>query len=417
MPCDLLRLNILRREDQRRRRQLSISEIYDIFAYCEVGGHQLGPFECHINRDEILQRFREVLPNISLASLWRGGSQEPIFDKEVTQVSALEDVTALGKEIFSAFPDLIREYMYDSKSISLFTNDSLIPWEVLYDEKGFVSLNHSFGIIPTSRRRITPIPRLKYEKLRILLIVDPLDNLPQARIEMDKILSLLKNDPRVEKPIVLAGRKMATWSEVRRYLREESFDILHVAAHTRFDKDKNENTGIILSEGSVLHPTDVFYDIRGDSPWLIFLNACESAMAKDMYFDKYNELSGLADAFIAAGALTYIGTTGPINDISASEISVNFYKKLLKGSTVAESLRESKSEYFEYNDQDPSWSLFRVYGNPSQRIELQKVQDSNENRVKNWHLKTGSCDPLRCAVDLGLDIDEVMMLLSKICKK
>ena len=61
--------------------------------------------------------------------------------------------------------------------------------------------------------------------------------------------------------------------------------------------------------------------------------------------------------------------------------------------------------------------MFRIYGNLTQRIELQEVQDSNENKIRKWHLKTRSSDPLRCAVDLGLDIDEVIMLLSKICKK
>jgi CHAT domain-containing protein len=201
-------------------------------------------------------------------------------------------------------------------------------------------------------------------------------------------------------------------------LREESFDILHVAAHTKFDKENDENTGIILSDGSVLHPSEIFYDIKGDPPWLIFLNTCESAKAKDLkYYDKYNELSGLADAFIAAGALSYIGTNGPINDLSASEISIGFYNALLKGSTVAESLKESKVQYFENNQNDLSWSLFRIYGNTTQKIELQEPKDDKESKIKRWHLKTGSRDPLKCAVELDLDINEVMTILSKICRK
>jgi hypothetical protein len=144
--------------------------------------------------------------------------------------------------------------------------------------------------------------------------------------------------------------------------------------------------------------------VKGDSPWLIFLNACVSAKAKDMNLEKYNELSGLADAFNAAGALTYIGTTGDINDVSASEIPINFYEALLKGSTVAESLRESKVRYFDYNEQDPSWSLFRILGNPNQIIEFQEVHANDEIRIKSWHLNTGSCDPIRCAAELGLDM-------------
>jgi CHAT domain len=417
MPCDLLRLNILLREDQEKTGPTT-SGIYDVYAYCEGDAHQLGTFECYLNRDEILYEFKEILPSISLSSLWRGASQEAVFDKDFMKKDAIEKVTSLGKKLYSIIPNPIREYILDSSSIRLFTNDTIVPWELMYNDRGFISLNSSFGISPTTKSRPTPRARRKNEKLRIMMIIDPLDNLPHAKIEMDRILSLLKSDPQVETPTVLTGGKKATWSEVRKYLREESFDILHVAAHTRFDKDNNENTGIILSEGYVLHPTEVFYDIRGDAPWLIFLNACESARAKDIrYFDKYDELSSLADAFIAAGALTYIGTTGPINDLSASEISVNFYRALLTGSTVAESLRDSKTEYFEYNEKDPSWSLFRIYGNPTQRIELQELEDSKENRIRKWHLKTGSCDPIRCAIELGLDIDEVMTVLSRLCRK
>jgi hypothetical protein len=65
-----------------------------------------------------------------------------------------------------------------------------------------------------------------------------------------------------------------------------------VAAHTKFNKKKDEDTGIVLSGDTVLRPRDIFYDIKGDPPWLIFMNVCESAKTRDLnYFDKYDELS------------------------------------------------------------------------------------------------------------------------------
>jgi CHAT domain-containing protein len=85
------------------------------------------------------------------------------------------------------------------------------------------------------------------------------------------------------------------------------------------------------------------------------MNACENAKTRDLnYFDKYDELSTLADAFVGAGAYSYIGTSGIINDSSASEIAVDFYNNLLVGSTVAESLRKAKIEFFKYNQNDLS---------------------------------------------------------------
>jgi hypothetical protein len=84
MPCDLLRLNILLREDQDqdKGRHHNNSQLYDIYVYCEGDAHQLGPFECHLNRDEVLLRFKELLPSISLSSLWRGTSQQ-IFNTDI----------------------------------------------------------------------------------------------------------------------------------------------------------------------------------------------------------------------------------------------------------------------------------------------------------------------------------------------
>jgi hypothetical protein len=140
MRCDLLRLNILLREDQEKREQPTTSKLYDVYAYCEGDAHQLGPFECLINRDGILERFKELLPNISLSSLGRGTSQEVIFDKDISLVDALEETTALGKEIFSVMPPIIRESISNSNNIRLFTNDILLPWEIMYNENGFVRL-------------------------------------------------------------------------------------------------------------------------------------------------------------------------------------------------------------------------------------------------------------------------------------
>jgi hypothetical protein len=135
------------------------------------------------------------------------------------------------------------------------------------------------------------------------------------------------------------------------------------------------------------------------------------------YFEKYGELSSLADAFIAAGALCYIGTTGLINDSSASEIAIDFYTSLLQGTSVGESLRKAKADFFKKNRNDLSWSAFKLYGNPLRKIEFQDVEETMESRIKRWHQKTGSYNPMRCAYDLGVDVDEAMETLSRLRKK
>jgi hypothetical protein len=96
---------------------------------------------------------------------------------------------------------------------------------------------------------------------------------------------------------------------------------------------------------------------------------------------------------------------------------VDFYNNLLGGSTVAESLRKAKIEFFKYNQNDLSWSSFKIYGNPMKKIELNESYEDLETKVKRWYVRTRSCNPMNCAADLGADINEVMKILSRVYRK
>jgi CHAT domain len=188
--------------------------------------------------ESILDAFERLLPRISFSSILRGCIQRSEY--EDTSQNPLDELTILGSKIYLLLDPIIREAIEGSDSIRLFTNEMLIPWEIIYNGQEFVSLKHPFGISPTTKRRISIRQRKKNEKLRVMLIIDPQDNLPQARIENEKIISQLKDDVRVDDPIILKGRKEAKWIQVRSYVQEESFDILHVAAHAKFNKKRTK---------------------------------------------------------------------------------------------------------------------------------------------------------------------------------
>jgi hypothetical protein len=166
--------------------------------------------------ESILDAFERLLPRISFSSILRGSIQRPEYEE--TSQNPLDELTILGSKIYLLLDPIIREAIEGSDSIRLFTNEMLIPWEIMYNGQEFVSLKHPFGISPTTKRRISIRQRKKSEKLRVMLIIDPQDNLPQARIENEKIISQLKDDVRVDDPIILKGRKEAKWIQVRSYL-------------------------------------------------------------------------------------------------------------------------------------------------------------------------------------------------------
>jgi hypothetical protein len=409
MLSDILNLSIVRKDDVEHP-----TITYNAYAYSEGDAYQSGNFEFTLSRTSILNEFESLLPVIMRSSIWRGSEQKVEFkDYSVP----LDDLTLLGNRIYASLDPTIAERVSSSATIHLFTDDTLIPWELMNDGESFICLNHPFGMSPITTKRISKRTRKIGIQLRFMLIVDPQENLPNARKESDKIISMIKHNPMTNDADIFEG-KAATWSQVKSMLREESIDILHVAAHAQFNEKSTEDSGVLLRDGRLLRPADIYFDIKGNPPWLVFMNACESAKTRDLrLFKKYGELSSLADAFIGAGALSYIGTSNVINDSSASEIAIVFYNNLLSGSTVGESLRKAKATFFENNPNDLSWSAFKLYGNPLKKIELKDIVETIDEKVRRWHQETDSCDPMKCAYDLGIDVDEVMEILSRLCRK
>jgi len=222
---------------------------------------------------------------------------------------------------------------------------------------------------------------------------------------------------------ILEG-KDATYSNVRRNLIQQYFDIIHIATHTEYN-------GIILNDG-LLKPSDIYHDIKIGAPWLVFMNSCESAAGIDIDpFEKYGELSNLTIAFLAGGALSYIGTNCIINDEVAAEISVGLYSDLFKGLTMGESLRNSKNSFANLHQGNLGGLAFRLFGDPmikrnfgvdsiSSDIVKDDRLESNETinlkvRVLEYIQKNkGEFNISKCARDLNSDVYDIMNIVSKL---
>ena len=77
--------------------------------------------------------------------------------------------------------------------------------------------------------------------------------------------------------VFLKGEE-ATRSHIGNLLQKQYFDIIHVATHAKFDPTNSAETGIVLNDG-ILRTNDIYKTIKDDPPWLVFMNACESAKA------------------------------------------------------------------------------------------------------------------------------------------
>jgi hypothetical protein len=105
----------------------------------------------------------------------------------------------------------------------------------------------------------------------------------------------------------------------------------------------------------------------GNHP-LIVLNACQVGRANW----KLTSVGGFAQAFLSRGAGAFVSTLWAVGDDVAHTFTEQFYKSLLKGSTIASAAREARREACKARE--GTWLAYVVYGYPDGRISWEAAK-------------------------------------------
>ncbi len=174
------------------------------------------------------------------------------------------------------------------------SNLAHIPWDLLYDGKSFLGDKFRIGksIDGTWKEKI----RNDKPKLKILLLVNPTMDLEDAQEEGHILIETLNTEisnDLLEIQMYVGDRitKFKFLSEIQNY------DIVHFAGHVVYNENY-PNGGILLANNEVLSSKEI--ERLPNTPYLVFLNACRSAIKESNI--------GLANAFLKAGVPNYIGT-------------------------------------------------------------------------------------------------------------
>jgi hypothetical protein len=155
---------------------------------------------------------------------------------------------------------------------------SRVPWEVLRVGSthpalaGGLSRRYTSDALSVARWRED---RATADTLRVLLIVNPTQDLPGAAAEGSALQQQLAR--RSVTCDVLAGRD-ATRSRIVTALSSGAFDILHFAGHAFFDARRPDTSGLLCAGKEVLRAEHLAS--LGALPALIFCNACEAARVR-----------------------------------------------------------------------------------------------------------------------------------------
>jgi hypothetical protein len=181
--------------------------------------------------------------------------------------------------------------------------------------------------------------------------------LPGARAEAEEVAAMLTRVARV------AVSHVAGPDDRDRFLAGAvDSATLHFCGHGRYRPDSQAETGLEFRQG-LLRPQDV--PPFGWTAPIVFANACESG-ATGSAAQLGRAWSGLAAAFIEAGALNYVGSLWLINDSSSQELADAFYTQLVDGCSVGESPRLAKLASYERGD--AIWAAVVLFGCPRNRL-------------------------------------------------
>jgi CHAT domain-containing protein/tetratricopeptide (TPR) repeat protein len=264
-----------------------------------------------------------------------------------------DEITAkfkrLGRVIYEQlFPGPIQHALADRPASDLFfrLEDSLleVPWELTFDGEHFLSRRFHIG-----RQIITSLPfnrtidndrsHQNQGASKLLIIVDPTESLPAAFEETESLADALDQVTRLEVEII--GGKRASKLEVLSALSE--FEFVHFAGHSTFDPADSAKTGWLLYD-AILSSAEI--SKISNPPILVFSNSCQSAATQK--WDSANSFGqsnlGIGSSFLLAGVRHYVGALWVVHDASSARFASTFYKRLLEGCTIGESLFYAKTE-------------------------------------------------------------------------
>jgi CHAT domain-containing protein len=109
-------------------------------------------------------------------------------------------------------------------------------------------------------------------------------------------------------------------------------DVVHLATHARFSGVDPLASEIVLADGSVTAREILQQRVNAK---LIVLSACETGQSATMRGD---ELAGMSQAFLQAGARTLVASLWRVSDPATAELMTEFYRTCDRGADKAEAL-------------------------------------------------------------------------------
>lgn len=288
----------------------------------------------------------------------------------VAPVDVAEELRRVGETFFlQFFPEQIQTRLIDMEDGFLFLHVDhrlrRIPWELLYAGRSHLAQKFFMGKNVSGVWK--DIDRPLRERLRVLIIADPTEDLEWARLEGEGLFESLNAEQSADRvdAQLMSGRRITKLGLLNAI---KDRDIIHFCGHL-YHGPQPQESGWLLADNKVLRAREI--EKAGLSPHLVFSNSClSSPVTGHTEGGEDPRFSDLAGAFLKANIGAYVGTNWEITDSNHTlDFAMNFYRAIFEEKSVGEALFEARRiSLRERPPHDLTWANYVLHGNPMTRV-------------------------------------------------
>jgi hypothetical protein len=214
----------------------------------------------------------------------------------------------------------------------------LVPWEFLYDEPSFLSIQDSTPVVRYLDLKKSREPLQIVRPLRILGMVSSPVGVVELDVEremqnIDRALARLKSEGAVD----ITWLENATLDELQICLREGSYHVFHYIGHGEYDEEQEDGVLLLEDDRGRADPVSGEYlgaTLANHRPLrLATLNSCEGGRTADD-----DPFAGVATSLVQCQIPAVIAMQFEITDRMASVFSKWLYESLAAGLPVDQAL-------------------------------------------------------------------------------
>jgi len=324
---------------------------------------------------QLSSRFNELLERtkalVTSSPCYRSGNSAAMpppetFEKFLTDVGKDLASHYLVPEVKAALEsfEAVISRSRDDTVLQIFCDElsDAIPWELLLIRGKYLCREFPTVRVRSMERAVERPSGRPHCVIVGASAQDGSDDFPELPDVIDEVNAVTETLTQSGWKVTALVDSEARIEDIRTVFKEsDRVDVFHFTGHSQFLPTDLDHSFLRLHDGAKLYASRLIDLVRLKSPWLAFLNGCDSA--RTGLFES-NAVRGLTNAMNEADVRYVLGMRWPITSSAGTVLASSFYQHLADTLSPELALWRARLEAALTNEyDDPSWGAPCLYRN------------------------------------------------------